>query len=95
MIRMSTTAATVNRVNAVIVVLACCCAGSTSAWAIDCLSNPGDPKTGYYSWRDIDGRKCWFKKTGAIPAKSQLQWPAKSKQEARSVEPASPSNEQN
>ena len=52
-----------------------------------------DPKTGWYSWREIDGRKCWFQKTGAMPPKSQFRWPAKVRQEARSVEPASPSKE--
>jgi hypothetical protein len=70
--------------------LVCGCLGSSAAWAIDCLSSPGDPKTGYYSWRQIDGRKCWFRKTGAMPAKSQLHWPEKVEQEARPEEPASP-----
>lgn len=69
----------------------CCCLGSSAAWAIDCLNSPGDPKTGWYSWRQIDGRKCWFRKAGAMPAKSQLHWPEKVEQEARPEEPASPS----
>jgi hypothetical protein len=77
----------------VAIVVVCCCLGSSSAWAIDCRSAPGDPKTGWYSWREIDGRKCWFAKTGAMPAKSQLHWPARVGQEARSIEPASPSQE--
>jgi hypothetical protein len=67
--------------------------GSSSAWAIDCLSVPGDLKTGWYSWREIDGRKCWFQKTGAMPPKSQFHWPAKVGQEARSAETGSPSAE--
>ena len=54
-----------------------CWLASTPAWAIDCLSAPGDAKSGWYSWREIDGRKCWFKKTGAMPAKSQLHWTTK------------------
>ena len=71
----------------------CCCLGSSAAWAIDCMSSPGDPKTGYYSWRQIDGRKCWFRKTGAMPAKSQLHWPAKVEQEeVRPEEPVSASS---
>jgi hypothetical protein len=57
------------------------------------LSAPGDPKSGWYSWREIEGRRCWFKKTGAMPTKSQLYWPAKVRPEARSIEPASPSQE--
>ena len=68
------------------------CLGSTSAWAIDCLGAPGDPKTGWYSWREIDGRKCWFQKTGAMPPKSQFRWPGKVGQ-ARSAETGSPSKE--
>jgi hypothetical protein len=77
----------------VVIMFVCCTLGSSSAWAIDCLSAPGDPRTGWYSWREIDARKCWFRKTGAMPPKSLLHWPAKVGQEARSIEPASPSRE--
>ena len=68
-----------NRVTKSIVIssLLCCWLASAPAWAIDCLSAPGDAKSGWYSWREIDGRKCWFKKTGAMPAKSQLHWTTK------------------
>jgi len=64
----------------VIIPFVCCWLVSSSAWAIDCLSGPGDPKTGWYAWREIEGRKCWFKKSGAMPPKSQLRW-AKAEQE--------------
>ncbi len=77
----------------VIIPFVCCCLGSSSAWAIDCLSAPGDAKTGWYSWREIEGRRCWFKKTGAIPPKSQLRWTAEVEQEPLSIEPVSPSKE--
>jgi hypothetical protein len=70
-----------------------CCLGSSSAWAIDCLSAAGNPKTGWYAWREIDGRKCWFRKTGAMPEKSELHWPAKVQEETRSGPPSSPSPE--
>jgi len=76
-----------------LVIILCCCLGSPSAWAIDCLSTPGDAKTGWYSWREIDGRRCWFLKTGAMPPKSQLHWPAKIGQEVHAAEPPSPSKE--
>jgi hypothetical protein len=76
----------------IITFIVCCCLGSSSAWAIDCLSAAGDPKTGWYSWREIEGRRCWFKKTGAMPPKSQLHWPARVRQEVGSIEPASASN---
>jgi hypothetical protein len=72
----------------------CCCFGGSSAWAIDCRSAPGDPRTDWYSWREIDGRKCWFAKTGAMPPKSQLHWPAKVEEEARPIEPGSPPSKQ-
>ena len=60
--------------------LLCCWFASAPAWAIDCLSAPGYPKTGWYAWREIDGRKCWFKKTGAMPSKSQLHWATKAEE---------------
>lgn len=71
--------APMNRLALVPIVL-CCLAGS-SAWATECMNSAGDPKTGWYAWREIDGRKCWFKKTGAMPPKSQLHWPAKAERD--------------
>jgi hypothetical protein len=72
----------------------CCWLAGSSAWAIDCMSAPGDPKTGWYAWREIEGRRCWFKKTGGMPPKSQLHWVAKAEREPpareREGEPASP-----
>jgi hypothetical protein len=69
------------------VVTLCCLMGSAPALAIDCMSAPGDPKSGWYSWREIDGRKCWFLRTGTMPAKSQLRWAALPAAKVRSVEP--------
>src|SRR6516162_6481408 len=28
----------------------------------------------HWSWREIDGRRCWFKSHGAMPPKSELRW---------------------
>jgi hypothetical protein len=28
----------------------------------------------HWSWREIDGRHCWFKSRGAMPPKSELRW---------------------
>lgn len=78
--RMRAAATVTIRINAAMLVLVCCNVGGPSAWAIDCQSAAGDPKTGWYSWRLIDGRKCWFLKTGAMPAKSQLRWPDKAEE---------------
>jgi hypothetical protein len=76
-----------------IILLVCCCLASSSASAIECLSAAGHPKSGWYAWREIEGRRCWFVKTGAMPAKSQLHWPAKVKEEARSIDPPLPPQE--
>lgn len=73
-----------------LILFVCCSFCSSSASAIECQSTPGPPSTGWWSWRDIEGRKCWFIKAGAMPPKSDLHWPTKDKQEAASVEAASP-----
>jgi hypothetical protein len=71
-----------------IIFVGCCIVGS-SAWAIDCLSAPGISTTGWYSWREIEGRKCWFKKIGVMPPKSQLHW-VNTREEAHPIKPAAP-----
>jgi hypothetical protein len=63
--------------------LVCCCVAASSAQAIDCLSAPKS-ESGWWSWREIDGRKCWYKKVGAVPPKSEFVWPdAKESKEAK------------
>ena len=97
--RMRAAATVAIRINAVIVVSIGCSLGSSlgssPAWAmIDCMAAPGEPKVGArYFWREIDGRKCWFLKTGDIPPKSQLRWPTKDRTDARSTSAASPAAE--
>jgi hypothetical protein len=97
--RMRAAATIAIRINAVFVVSICCSLGSSlgssSAWAmIDCMAAPGEAKVGArYFWREIDGRKCWFLKTGDIPPKSQLRWPTKDRTDARSTSAVSPAAE--
>ncbi len=79
--------------SAIVIPFVCCWLSASSAWAIDCLSAPSDPKTGWYSWREIEGRRCWFKKTGAVPPKSLLHWATTVEQEPQLLEPVSPSDE--
>jgi hypothetical protein len=67
-------------------VLVCCCVAASSAQAIDCLSAPKS-ESGWWSWREIDGRKCWYKKVGAVPPKSEFVWPD-AKEAPPSAEPA-------
>ena len=65
--------------------LVCCCVAASSAEAIDCLSSPNS-QSGWWSWREIDGRKCWYKKVGAVPPKSEFVWPDQAK-EAKEAPP--------
>jgi hypothetical protein len=51
-------------------------AGSAADAAIRCEDAPGREQRGvYWSWREIDGKRCWFIRTsGAMPAKSAFTW---------------------
>ena len=43
--------------------------------AILCQGAAGRDEPGvHWWWRDIDGKRCWFKREGTIPAKSELRW---------------------
>jgi hypothetical protein len=57
----------------------CCCVAAASAQTIECLSTPKS-ESGWWSWREIDGRKCWYKKVGAVPPKSEFFWPEQAKE---------------
>jgi len=59
--------------------LLCCCVASSAQAAIECLSSPDPSASAWWSWREIDGRKCWYKKTGAVPPKSEFVWPEPAK----------------
>ena len=51
-------------------------AGVANAKPMECsVARPSNAQ-GYWSWRLIDGRKCWYAGRTMI-SKSQLQWPAK------------------
>ncbi|WP_247781892.1 hypothetical protein [Bradyrhizobium sp. 170] len=62
-----------------LVFLAACIAvlmptGVANAKAMECsVARPSSPQ-GYWSWRLIDGRKCWYAGKTMI-SKSLLQWP--------------------
>jgi len=42
--------------------------------AIVCQEGPGHERGVHWSWRDIDGRRCWFKQVGTMPPKTELRW---------------------
>ena len=56
--------------------------GVANAKAIECsVARPSSTHT-YWSWRLIDGRKCWYAGKTMI-SKSLLQWPAKAPVQAK------------
>jgi len=68
------------------------CVAISSARAIECLSAPNQSESGWWSWREIDGRKCWYKKVGAVPPKSEFIWPEHAKEAPPAGEPAQQSS---
>jgi len=69
-----------------VVLVACMAAlvpiGVPTAQAKDCsAARPSDARE-YWSWRLIDGRKCWYAGKAMIP-KSLLQWPAEAPEQAK------------
>jgi hypothetical protein len=51
-------------------------AGNGADAAIQCRDAPGREQHGvYWSWREIDGKRCWFiGARGAMPPKSAFTW---------------------
>ena len=39
-----------------------------------CRDTAGSGPGVHWSWREIDGRRCWFKSHGAMPPKSEFRW---------------------
>jgi len=56
--------------------------GAANAKAMECSVARPSNATGYWSWRLIDGRKCWYAGKTMI-SKSLLQWPAKASAQAK------------
>ncbi|WP_249790826.1 hypothetical protein [Bradyrhizobium sp. SRL28] len=57
-------------------------AGVANAKAMECSVARPSSAHGYWSWRLIDGRKCWYAGKTMV-SKSQLQWPAKASVQAK------------
>jgi hypothetical protein len=63
-----------------LIVFAACIAalmsiGAPAAHAVDCSAARPSNAQGYWSWRQIDGRKCWYLGKTMI-SKTLLRWPA-------------------
>ena len=56
--------------------------GEANAKSVQCSVVRQSTAHGHWSWRLIDGRKCWYAGKTMI-AKSQLQWPAKASMQAK------------
>jgi hypothetical protein len=56
--------------------------GAANAKAMECSVARPSNATGYWSWRLIDGRKCWYLGKTMV-SKSLLQWPAKATVQAK------------
>ena len=56
--------------------------GVANAKAVDCSVARPSSAHGYWSWRLIDGRKCWYAGKTMV-SKSLLQWPAKASVQAK------------
>ena len=56
--------------------------GAANAKAMECSVARPSNATGYWSWRLIDGRKCWYVGKTMI-SKSLLHWPAKASVQAK------------
>ena len=56
--------------------------GAANAKAMECSVARPSNATGYWSWRLIDGRKCWYAGKTMI-SKSLLQWPTKASVQAK------------
>lgn len=49
--------------------------GAPAAYAVECSAARPSNAHGYWSWRLIDGRKCWYAGKTMI-SKTLLRWPA-------------------
>ena len=56
--------------------------GVANAKAMECSVARPSNAAGYWSWRLIDGRKCWYAGKTMV-SKSLLQWPAKATAQAK------------
>ena len=59
--------------------------GVSNAKAIECSVARPSSTQAYWSWRLIDGRKCWYAGKTMV-SKSLLQWPAKASVQKASVQ---------
>ena len=62
--------------------------------SIICQDSPGSEPGANWWWRDIDNRRCWFKREGSIPPKSEFRW-KENQREVVAEEETAPVEQQN
>ena len=63
--------------------------------SIICQDSPGNEPGVNWWWRDIDNRRCWFKREGPIPPKSEFRWKENQRREAVAEKETAPVEQQN
>ena len=53
--------------------------------SIICQDSPGSEPGVNWWWRDIENRRCWFKREGPIPPKSEFRWKENKENQGREV----------
>ena len=53
--------------------------------SIICQDLPGNEPGVNWWWRDIENRRCWFKREGPIPPKSEFRWKENKENQGREV----------
>jgi hypothetical protein len=48
--------------------------GSAASGAVQCKAEVPAARTGYWSWRNIDGKQCWYQGKPGMD-KANLEWP--------------------
>jgi hypothetical protein len=55
---------------------------STTANSVECKAELPAARTGHWSWRNIDGKRCWYPGRAGMD-KAGLQWPRSAPKPAR------------
>jgi len=63
--------------------------------SIICQDSPGSEPGVNWWWRDIENRRCWFKREGPIPPKSEFRWKENQGREVVAEAEAAPVEQQN
>jgi hypothetical protein len=60
--------------HAIALVIMLAALGTAAYSAVECRAEPPANRTGYWSWRNIDGKRCWYPGRANMD-KANLKWP--------------------